>query len=86
MTSVYIGETSMTPFDRSAEHWQALRTNSKNSPLVEHNEEVHPGQEPRFKMEVIGYPKSNLLRQQGEAEQIRRHEKLNLLSRKGEWG
>ena len=37
-------------------------------------------------MEVIGYPKSNLLRQQGEAEQIRRHEKFNLLNRKGECG
>ena len=41
--SVYFCESARAVYDRGAEHWAALETNNKESPLVEHQEEVHGG-------------------------------------------
>ena len=85
--SVYIGETARTGYDRSLEHWSAIRRRDETSPLVEHHNLEHPDkEEPDFAMEIISYPKTNLQRQAEEAEQILRHESANLLNRRGEWG
>ena len=85
--SVYIGESARTAYDRGLEHLSAMKKMDEASPLVEHHLSEHPeAEEPCFSMEVISFPTSNLQRQAEEAEQIVRHEKANLLNRRGEWG
>ena len=85
-TSCYIGESFRTSYDWGLEHLNAMRTGDTNSPLVEHNNLEHQGEEPRFSMEIIARCKSSLQRQVEEGDQILRHEKYNLLNRRGEWG
>ena len=38
----YVGESARTAFDRGSEHFEALEKGKKESPLVEHNGEMHP--------------------------------------------
>ena len=59
----YIGETGRTPFDRGLEHLNTIRRGDEESPLVEHHQKTHPEVQPRFRMEVIDFPKTNLQRQ-----------------------
>ena len=82
----YVGESGRTAFDRGAEHAQALRKVSPESPLVEHNLEVHPDSHSRFRMEIIAVTKTNLLRQAMESVKIQVYsEKYHVLNRRGEW-
>ena len=57
-----MGESARTAFDRGLEHFNALKTMNKESPLVEHSLEAHGNKVPRFMMEVLKYPKTNLMR------------------------
>ena len=56
------------------------------SPLVEHSMEAHSDQAQRFKMEVLKFVQSNLVRQSTEATKIQEWTGGKLLNRKGEWG
>ena len=68
----YIGESSRTLFDRGLEHLTAIKKGNKESPMVEHADEKHPG-ELDFSIESMCFPKSSLLRQATEAMEIESH-------------
>ena len=56
------------------------------SPLVEHSLKAHGDRIPSFRMKVVSYHKTNLMRQATEATRIQMMEGGNLLNRRGEWG
>merc|ERR1711954_427636 len=82
----YIGETSRSSFHRGWEHQVAIQKRSKESPLIEHWEEAHKNQEPRFSMKVEGYYQQPLYRQTREGQLISDYQGGTLLNRRGEWG
>ena len=84
--AIYVGESARTPFDRGAEHLKLMEREDPESPAVEHTQEMHPGQETSFSMEVISFPKTTLQRQAMEGHYIGLNEGQNLLNRRGEWG
>ena len=86
LAGTYMGESARTAYDRGLEHCVAMETYNPENPLVEHCEDTHKGTDPNFRMEVLSYEKSNLLRQTREAAKIQMMEGLNLLNRRGEWG
>ena len=73
-------------YDRGAEHWAALDSNNKESPLVEHQAEAHGGEKVDWKMSCVKFTKGNLHRQSLEAHLISNTKNINFLNRKGEWG
>ena len=82
-STVYIGESSRTPYDRGAEHLRLMERNDLESPAVEHTTEMHPCQETSFSLEVIRLPKTTLQRQVMEGHYISLNEKQNLINRSG---
>ena len=71
--TLYVGETSRTVYERSKEHWGAWRSGKEDSHIKKHQENNHGGGgSPKFMMRVVGYYKSALSRQIGEAVRIRR--------------
>ena len=85
----YVGETARTPYDRGIEHLKAISKGNEESPMVEHHLEDHLGTEPSFKMEILRYPKTTLLRQVSEGVLIDENFKnpaIKVMNRKGEWG
>ena len=71
--TLYIGETSRIVYERSKEHWGAWRSGKKELHIRKHQETDHGGDgSPEFMMRVVGYYKSALLRQIGEAVRIGR--------------
>ena len=84
--TVYIGESARTSWDRGVEHLEAIRREDRESPLIEHAQDEHPGDPREFKMEVIKYVSRNLLRQASEAIEIGKHKEFNVINRRGEWG
>ena len=83
---VYIGESARTAFNRGADHLSAMRTLNEESPLVEHSLKAHGERVPRFKMEILKYCKTNLMRQAMEANRIQSMVGKNLLNRRGGGG
>ena len=69
--SQYVGETSRTIYERSKEHWGAMRSRSEKSHMFKHQQLEHGGAEPEFVMRSKGYFRSALSRQIAEAVQIR---------------
>ena len=85
----YIGETARAPFDRGQEHLDALRRQDRESPLVEHSQDCHPGVPARFQMEIVRTPRGNLERQVAEGIEIMKISEdpsVKVLNRRGEWG
>ena len=86
-TSVYVGETARTIFDRGLEHMKTHRSRNAESPLVEHENSEHDGQPVEWTMSAICFPIGNMKRQATEGHlisQIGRNS--NILNRKGERG
>ena len=57
-TSEYVGESARTLFNRGLEHWKALQSRNKESPLVEHEEKGHNGIKGEWTMAPICFPKA----------------------------
>ena len=72
--SLYVGESSLTIFERSREHWEDWRRKSGSSHIRKHQEQAHADEEepPKFIMRVVRFCKTPLSRQIGEAVRIRR--------------
>ena len=84
--TLYVGETSRSIFERSREHWGALRSKSDKSHMWKHQEEYHGGEAAKFYMRVVGFYKTALSRQIGEAVRIdRRGGAGNILNSKSEY-
>ena len=66
--SVYIGETSRSVYERAREHWDDFRKGDEDSHILKHWAIHHASVgEPRFVMKVVGFHKTALSRQVGEA-------------------
>ena len=63
-----------------------MRNHNKESPMIEHQEEAHPGEPVRFSMEVIRKMKRPLDRKVLEGTLISESTPGSLINRKGEWG
>ena len=84
--TVYWGESARTGYDRGWEHWNALKRNNKESPLVEHMLEDHPNVPYSYAMEVVSNQARPLSRQVEEAANIEFFRGHKILNRRGEWG
>ena len=82
METVYYGETARTLYDRGEEHRNALREKNMESPLWEHHQGEHQGEEPAFEMGALCSP---LVGQCKEARLIVDNGAKKLMNRKGEW-
>ena len=70
-----------------AEHARAIKNEYAESPMIEHALEDHPNKPRDFKMEVLSFPKTTLMRQATEAWEIRKHGRNSkVINRRGEWG
>ena len=85
-TSIYVGESAICAYDRGREHLAAIARDDPESPLVEHRDLEHPGQQVAFEMRISCFPRSTLYRQATEAFQIEQNKANNVLNRRGEWG
>ena len=85
-TSLYIGESARTLYDRGLEHQKAYASRSEESVMHEHEQNDHQGEKAEWTMKAQGFPKGNLKRQALEAHKISLNEDNNLLNRRGEWG
>ena len=83
---VYLGDTARTCFDRGLEHLGALKSSNSESPLVEHCYDQHDGVLQEFRMKVLNFPKTTMLRQCKEGHEIGKLEHGTYMNRKGEWG
>ena len=73
LQTLYILEKSLTVYKKSKEHWGAWRSGKEESHIRKHQETDHGGDgSPEFMMRVVGYYKSALSRQIGEAVRIGR--------------
>ena len=71
MPSVYVGETARSLYERGREHWESWRTRSTDSHILKHLTLHHGGVgEPNFVLKVVGYHRTALSRQVGEAVRI----------------
>ena len=69
-TSTYEGESGRNAYSRGKEHLRDLTNNSKESPLVNHQQKVHPGQPHKFRMTILKTFRQALDRQIEEATRI----------------
>ena len=83
---VYIEESAITAIDREAEHHSALRTLNEESPLVEHSLKAHRDKATSFKIRVLKFCRTNLMRQALQAYRIQARVGMNLLNRRGALG
>ena len=71
--SVYVGETARSLKERAKEHWEAFKSQDKDSHIWKHWVLHHGAQgETNFIMKVVQFHRSALSRQVGEAIRIRR--------------
>ena len=71
--SVYVGETSKSIAERSADHLRDYRDKKEDSHILKHHQLHHGGEgEPSFFFRVVKYHSSALRRQVGEAVRIKR--------------
>ena len=84
--SHYIGETHRAIFDRMGEHFGKLESRQKDSSLMKHWKNFHPGirMPPKFAVKVMSSHKSATKRQIAEAIAIEEEEYDNLLISKSE--
>ena len=66
-----MGVTARSVQERSREHWEGYRRKDNNNHMVKHMTLHHEeGAEPEFLMKVVGFPRTALSRQVGEAVRI----------------
>ena len=83
---VYIGETARNLFLRGGEHAAKLRRRQADSVLWQHQQDKHPGLDPRFKYSVREYYGQDTLgRQVAEGVAIQNFRGGTLLNKKDEW-
>ena len=71
--SIYVGETARSIKERTKEHWEAYRSSNKDSHILKHWTLHHDSVgEPEFIMKVVGFHRTALSRQVGEAVRIMR--------------
>ena len=69
--SIYVGETARSVQERSREHWEGYRRKDNDNHMVKHMTLHHEeGAEPEFLMKVVGFHRTALSRQVGEAVRI----------------
>ena len=61
---------SRTIYERSKEHWGALRNKAQSSHMWKHQADEHNGEEPKFYMREVKYFRTALSRQVAEAVRI----------------
>ena len=54
-STLYLGETARTPWDRGQNHSDQIRRGDKNHPIVEHYEMDHPAKKPECNMKIIKF-------------------------------
>ena len=54
--TIYVGETSRTLYERSKEHWKDCENKPEKSHIAKHQEMVHQGAAPKFKMRSCEVP------------------------------
>merc|ERR1711954_83580 len=69
-----------------AEHLAALNSEDEKSPLVQHWQEGHGGQEWAYQMKILSSHRTPLSRQIEEGHRISSFKGEEILNRKGEWG
>ena len=85
-SATYYGESSRTAYERALEHQDLMEARSLESPMVEHHQEVHPEEELKVSMEVVGHEPRPLNRKTLEGVLISEHTGGTLMNRRGEWG
>ena len=71
--TIYVGETSISIFERRREHWNGVKKWSNKNHMVAHQTMEHGGEQPpKFLMRVVSNHRSALERQVAEAVRIRR--------------
>ena len=71
--TVYIGETSRSIMERTAEHWGAYKSKNKENHILKHQELQHGGAAPpKFIMRIVSKARTAQERQAKEAVRIRR--------------
>ena len=71
--SIYVGETARSIQERVLEHWSSYRAGNADSHILKHMELHHtPTDAPEFIMKVVGFHRTALSRQCGEAVRILR--------------
>ena len=69
--SVYVGETARSLYERGREHWEDWKKKSTDSHILKHWTIHHQGLgEPNFILKVVGFHRTALSRQVGEAVRI----------------
>ena len=82
--SIYVGETARSVQERALEHWSSYKARHVDSHILKHMELHHaPEDKPEFIMKVVGYHKTALSRQCGEA--VRIHKRGIVLNSKSEY-
>ena len=88
LESIYIGETSRTPYTRGVEHLDNLAKKRESSVLWKHCRSQHDGvlENCHFRMDVTGvYRNDTMLRQIGEGVRIQRTPPQQLMNDRSEW-
>ena len=87
-TASYIGESSRSLFQRSAEHLQGARKGNLRNPIVKHHLDTHPElpEPPGFKVELLRTFQKPLERLVAESVEIETGNYDMVLNSKGEWG
>ena len=70
--TLYVGESSRTIFERAREHWKDVSNKPDKSHMAKHQQLVHEGAAPEFVMRAVGFYRTALSRQIGEAVRIMR--------------
>ena len=84
MFATYIGETSRNLFTRGLEHQDKFEKRKPDSFMFNHQEERHPGDQPDYKVSVVGSYRDPLSRQVAEGVLITRC-KEEILNSKSEF-
>ena len=79
----YIEETSRTAFERGLEQADMMRLHSKESPMVEHQDEAHQGQTIQVQMSIVKKLKKMLDRKVREGTLIAESAPGTLMKGKG---
>ena len=68
--AVYHGESSRTFYTRTKEHMAGYTSKRKENPILKHQTNFHPGQEPNYIMKALKFYKDPLTRQINEGVRI----------------
>ena len=83
----YVGETSRTTVERAKEHHRDVSDKKRTSHMRDHNAEEHPGQDVKFRFDLIKRCGSALERQVGETINVKlmKQKGINVINSKVEY-